>query len=308
MKWVPSVADVGPSQRLSAHFTMPHPGEPDNQGMCCDPGMDFDAYERRLWAGQAAAYQRGFARLTAHTAEALLDAAGVEAGTRLLDVGTGPGVVARAAVARGARVTAIDAEPSMAEAAARNVPGLDVRVAVLPELPLNDGEFGAVTGNFVINAMGDPEAALAELRRVLGLGGRLALTCWSYPRPPVLGVAGEAIQAAGVPWPDDIPAPPFHEYSSPGAFAALLTGTGFEDAAVQELSWEYRVRPDDWWEEVYLSRVGTNGVVIGRQDAATVARIKAEFDRLIARYAVDDGQVALPAAALLGSGTRAVPR
>jgi SAM-dependent methyltransferase len=250
MKWVPSVADVGPSQRLSAHFTMPHPGEPDNQGMCCDPGMDFDAYERRLWAGQAAAYQRGFARLTAHTAEALLDAAGVEAGTRLLDVGTGPGVVARAAVARGARVTAIDAEPSMAEAAARNVPGLDVRVAVLPELPLNDGEFGAVTGNFVINAMGDPEAALAELRRVLGLGGRLALTCWSYPRPPVLGVAGEAIQAAGVPWPDDIPAPPFQEYSSPGAFAALLTGTGFDDAAVQELSWEYRVRPDDWWEEV----------------------------------------------------------
>jgi hypothetical protein len=57
-----------------------------------------------------------------------------------------------------------------------------------------------------------------------------------------------------------------------------------------------------------LSRVGTNGVVIGRQDGATVARIKAEFDRLIARYAVDDGQVALPAAALLGSGTRAVPR
>jgi hypothetical protein len=51
----------------------------------------------------------------AHTAGALLDAAGVAAGTRLLDVGTGPGV---------------------AEAAARNVPGADVRVAVLPDLPL----------------------------------------------------------------------------------------------------------------------------------------------------------------------------
>src|SRR5580704_13710703 len=98
--------------------------------MCCDPGMDFDAYERRLWAGRATAYERGFARLTAHTAEPLLDAAGVKAGTRMLDVGTGPGVVARAAVARGAQVTAVDAEPSMAEAAARNVPGLDVRVAV----------------------------------------------------------------------------------------------------------------------------------------------------------------------------------
>jgi SAM-dependent methyltransferase len=272
--------------------------------MCCDPGMDFDAYERRLWAGQATAYQRGFARLTAHTAGALLDAAGVGAGTRLLDVGTGPGVVAGAAVARGAQVTAIDAEPSMAEAAARNVPGLDVRVAVLPELPLNDGEFDAVTGNFVINAMGDPPAALAELRRVLRDGGRLALTCWRYPPPPALGIAAQAIEAAGVPWPDDIPLPPFREYSSPGAFEALLAGTGFAEVAAQEVSWDYRVRPDAWWQEVYLERVGSNGLLIGRQDAATVARIKAEFDRLIARYAVDDGQVALPAVAILGRGTR----
>ena len=62
--------------------------------MCCDRGMDFDAYERGLWARRAAAYERGFARLTAHTAGALLDAAGVAAGTRVLDVGTGPGVVA----------------------------------------------------------------------------------------------------------------------------------------------------------------------------------------------------------------------
>ena len=91
--------------------------------MCCDRGMDFDTYERGLWAGRAAAYERGFARLTAHTAGALLNAAGVAAGTRVLDVGTGPGVVAGAAAARGARVMAVDAEPGMAEAAARNVPG-----------------------------------------------------------------------------------------------------------------------------------------------------------------------------------------
>jgi len=266
--------------------------------------MDFDAYERQLWAGRAAAYERGFARLTAHTAGALLDAAGVEAGTRLLDVGTGPGVVARAAVARGAQVTAVDAEPSMAEAAARSVPGLDVRVAVLPDLPLPDGAFDAVTGNFIINAVGDPAAALAELRRVLRAGGRLALTCWSYPPAPTTGVAAEAIEAAGVPWPDDVPLPPFRAYGSPEAFAALLAGTGWAGATARLLSWEHRVDPEWWWEEVYLSGVGSNGVVIGRQDTATQARIKNEFDRLVARYAVDAGQVALPAVAVLGSGLR----
>ena len=264
--------------------------------------MDFDAYERELWAGRAAAYERGFARLTAHTAGALLDAAGVETGTRVLDVGTGPGVVARAAAARGARVTAVDAEPSMAEAAARNVPGLDVRVAVLPDLPLPDGAFDAVTGNFVINATGDPAATLAELRRVLREGGRLALTCWQYPPSPALSIAAEAIEAAGVPLPDDIPVPPMRAYSSPDAFAALLAAVGFGGATARLLSWEHRVDPDQWWEEVYLSRVGTTGAVITRQDAATVARIKSEFDRLAARYAVDSGLVALPVVAVLGSG------
>jgi SAM-dependent methyltransferase len=266
--------------------------------------MDFDAYARGLWAGRAGAYERGFARLTAHTAGPLLDAAGVAAGTRLLDVGTGPGVVAGAAVERGARVTAVDAEPSMAEAAARNVPGLDVRVAVLPDLPLNDGEFDAVTGNFVINAVGEPEAVLAELGRVLHAGGRLALTCWDYPPAPALGVAAEAIEAAGVPWPDDVPVPPFREYSSPGAFEALLAGTGFTEAMARLLSWEYRVDPEQWWTDVYLARVGSNGRVIAQQDPATVARIKTEYDRLIARYATGSGQVALPAVAILASATR----
>src|SRR6516225_5859501 len=207
--------------------------------MCCDPGMDFDAYERELWTGRADAYERGFARLTAYTAGALLDAA---------------------AVARGARVTAVDAEPSMAEAAARNVPGLDIRVAVLPDLPLPDGVFDAVTGNFVINAVGDPPAALTELRRVLRPGGRLALTCWNYPPAAAQSIAADALAAAGVPWPDDIPLPPFRAYSSPGAFAALLAGAGFAEAAARQLSWEHRVDPGQWWQEVYLSRVGSTAL------------------------------------------------
>ena len=184
------------------------------------------------------------------------------------------------------------------------MPGLDVRVAVLPDLPLNDGEFDAVTGNFVINAVGDPATALAELRRVLRAGGRLALTCWTDPRPPALAIATEAIEAAGVPWPQDVPVPPFGIYSSPGAFEALLAGTGFAEVAARLVSWEHRVDPGEWWQEVFLSGVGSSGVVIRRQDAATVARIKDEFDRLAARYAVDGGQVALPAVAVLASGTR----
>jgi hypothetical protein len=85
---------------------------------------------------------------------------------------------------------------------------------------------------------------------------------------------------------------------------ALLAGAGFAGATARPLSWEHRVDPEQWWKDVYLSGVGANGLVIGRQDTATVARIKNEFDRLIARYAVEAGQVALPAVAILASGTR----
>jgi hypothetical protein len=49
---------------------------PSRSSVCCDAGMDFDSYARRLWAGRADAYEHGFARLTVHAVGALLDAAG----------------------------------------------------------------------------------------------------------------------------------------------------------------------------------------------------------------------------------------
>ncbi|MEU6034116.1 class I SAM-dependent methyltransferase [Actinomadura sp. NPDC047616] len=265
---------------------------------------DFDAYERDLWAGRAPAYERGFARLTAYTVGPLLDAARVTEGTRTLDVGTGPGPVAREAVRRGAEVTAVDADPLMAETASRNVPGLDVRVATLPELPFPDETFDAVVGNFVINHVGEPDAALKELRRVLRPGGRLALTCWRMPGSGALGVVGEALDAVGVPWPDDIPTPPFMEHGEPAAFRALVAGAGFADAAVDELDWTHTADPEYWWETGPQAAVGTNGVIVQRQTPETISRVKAAYDRIMAGYTVGDGQVALPAHALLAHGTR----
>lgn len=266
--------------------------------------MDFDLYERDLWAGRAPAYERGFARLTRHTVGPLLDAAGVTDGTRFLDVGTGPGFVALEAARRGAAVSAMDAEASMAETASRNVPGLDVRVAVLPEVPFADGTFDAVAGNFVINHVGDPGAVIGELRRVLRPAGRLALTCWVMPGSGALGIVREAIERAGVVWPDDIPESPFTRYGEAAEFRRLVAEAGLGDVAVEEVTWEHAVDPGEWWETGALAGVGTNGVIVGRQDEQTVARIKAEYDTIISAYTDADGRVVLPAHALLASGVR----
>lgn len=264
---------------------------------------DFDDFERDLWAGRAAAYERGFARLTAHAIGPLLDAAHVGAGTRTLEVGVGPGLVSAEAVRRGAVVSAVDAEPQMAETARRNVPAADVRVAVLPGLPFEDETFEAVVGNFVINHVGDPAVTLKELHRVLRPGGRLALTCWAMPRRGVLALLGDAMEEAGVEWPDSVPPGPFTEHGRRDAFAALVQER-FRDAGAGALDWDFTFDPEDWWTRCALGRVGSAGLVLALQDEATVARVKEIYDRALVPFATGDGRVTVPAHALLAYGVR----
>jgi SAM-dependent methyltransferase len=75
-----------------------------------EPITPFDEFERRGWgdAGLATAYDEHLSALTRQSVEPLLDAARVEAGTRVLDVATGPGYAAAAASARGAAATGLD--------------------------------------------------------------------------------------------------------------------------------------------------------------------------------------------------------
>ncbi|WP_399094700.1 class I SAM-dependent methyltransferase [Streptomyces sp. BBFR2] len=269
----------------------------------------FDRFEREGWAGRGAAYREGFARLSARFVTPLLDAAGVGPGTRLLDVGCGPGPVAAAALGRGAEVTAVDASPEMATLAAAAVPGLDVRVALLDALPFADGEFTAVTGNFVINHLGDPAAGLAEAHRVLAPGGRAALTCWNQEAMRALALFGEALAESGVPRPAEAPetAPFLAGYDAaerPAAFLRLLDAAGFADTDVETVRLLHRVDPGRWWDDVTAGTPMT-GTVMSRLDAASRAAVRRIYDRKVAAHAVGDGFVALPAVALLGRAIRA---
>ena len=267
----------------------------------------FDAFERSGWAGRGAAYGSGFARLTAHTVDPLLDAAGVTSGTAVLDVGTGPGIVAAAALARGAVVTAVDASPEMIALAGAACPGADVRLAVLPELPFPDGSFDAVVGNFVINHLGDAAAGLAELHRVLRPGGRIALTCWEKEAMRATAVFGEAVAAVGIPQQADLPSSgPFLAGATDraAAFGALLADAGFTDESARHLRWTHSVDRDDWWAAV-VGGTPLTGSLIARQAGEVVAEIKRRYDALVAPYAEGaSGLVRLPAVAILGAGRK----
>ena len=71
--------------------------------------MAFDpeavrSFEHARWQQAASAYELSFATATTPFIGALLDAGGVVAGTQMLDIACGPGVVAAQAMARGAVV------------------------------------------------------------------------------------------------------------------------------------------------------------------------------------------------------------
>ena len=269
----------------------------------------FDEYERVRWDGRAAAYQRSFGPLCAYPAAALLDAALVTAGCRVLDAGTGPGPVAALAVGRGAEVVAVDAEASMLEVVRRQVPAAKVRQAILPDLPFPDGAFDAAVGNFVINHLGDPRAGVAELARVVRPGGRIAVTIWPDAEPPQrrpplqqlwidIAQAADLQRPATLPWLDTDK----NFARTADGLVGLLRNAGLPDARCDTISWVHRTDPEDWWSGS-ANGIGSLGVMMTGQTPQKITRIRQEYDRLAAAYQTDDGRLALPTAALLAVGT-----
>ncbi|MEV0900629.1 class I SAM-dependent methyltransferase [Actinoplanes sp. NPDC049802] len=269
--------------------------------------VSFDEFERSMWSGRAEIFSDSVATLCAHTAPDLLDAAagdGDLSGLRLLDVGAGSGTVARLADARGARVTGVDAEPSMVELAAKRVPGAEFRQAILPVLPFPDATFDATVANFVINHVGDPVAAAAEMRRVTRPGGRVAVTIWPHPKPVAQRLWDEIFDAAGAVRPADMPrVDPAVDFARDQAgLAGLLSGAGLIEASAVEVCWTLRIHADQWWAGP-AAGIGLTGLILTSQDEATVTRIRREFTQRTAPYRGPDGVLAVPTAAVLARGT-----
>lgn len=112
----------------------------------------------------------------ADAGQQLVDYAAPVSGTRMLDVGAGRGAVARAALARGCVVTAIDASPRMVERLGSDYPEITARQMDAGRLDFTDGSFDLVTAGFVVQVLDDPAVAIAEIRRVLAPAGMFALS------------------------------------------------------------------------------------------------------------------------------------
>ena len=245
-----------------------------------DPAEQFKRFEADGWSGKAETYAGLTGALTKRAIGPLLGAVRVSPGSRLLDVATGPGYVAAAAVALGAEAVGVDIAPGMLEVARRENPGIEFLHGDAEELPFADASFDAVAANFVINHLPRPERAAAEFARVLRPGGRAAFSVWDDDeRNRWYGVAGEAIAAAGEAREGAIPdgAPDPTRFADPTAARALLAEAGLGGFGMEHLEFTWPAESEAaLWDALLAGSVRT-AARIQAQDPEGRERVRQEF-------------------------------
>ncbi len=265
----------------------------------------FDQYEAAGWELVAAVYERVWSPTTSQAVDSLLDAAGVEAGQRVVDVGTGAGDAAGRATERGAEATGVDVATAMVEVAARRYPGASFVEASVTDLPFADESFDAAVGNIVIQHVGEPERAARELTRVLVPGGRVALSTWDAPEgSPFFAALLGAIADAQVPPPTETPpGPSFFQYANDDAFRSLLHTAGFVQASVGTITVEFPLESADDLITALADGTVRTGALLRTADQPQRHAIRESLEARLDKWRSGDGYV-VPAAVKLASGKK----
>jgi len=141
---------------------------------------EFKEMQRQLW--EAGDY-RPVGRLIEPAALILVQEAGVRAGQRVLDVGTGSGSVAVAAALAGAEVVGVDITDAWFDEAhgRANAVGveLDLGLGDAEALPVEDGSFDVVLSSFAAIFAPRHDLVASELVRVCRDGGLFGMTAWT---------------------------------------------------------------------------------------------------------------------------------
>lgn len=180
------------------------------------------------------------------SSEAIIAAAEVAPGDRVMDLACGSGIptirLARAVGPRG-HVTAVDPSPVFVDAVTRNareagLTNVDVVQAGAMTLPFADATFDAATCHFGAMFFPDLPAGLASIRRVLKPGARAGFAGWgpmednSHLRPffgtlaKYLGPRPMPENPSETPWP--------MRFAIPGTLSAGLKAAGYEDVREEQ--------------------------------------------------------------------------
>ena len=261
----------------------------------------------RKWHGQIAAFTRG-------ATEAIMEAAQLRPGLRVLDLASGvgdPALSIAAEVAPSGRVTATDLGPgmiSLAEELARKkgIANIEFREANAESLPFADGSYDVLTCRFGIMFFPDLAKALTECFRVLKPGGRAAFVAWGIKEQPFFTTtAGILLKHVPVPPPPPDPdAPNLFMFGERGRLRRALEAAGFRNVHEED-----RIVPGRWagtleeyWEQFSEIAAPFRPLIeqlTPQKKAEAVAEILAALGKLW-----NGKEMNMPLEIVIGTGTR----
>ncbi len=254
----------------------------------------FKAMERAGFNRIAARYADG-AHLRADLAAALLDASRLAPGQRVLDLASGPGLLAADAARRvtpGGHVLATDiAEAMLAEGARRCAGAAEApsfAAADAERLCLPDACMDRVLAGLALFIFPHPERALAEIRRVLAPGGLVALSVWG-PREtvPLISRAQDCI-ARLLP-PPKVARPSVFRFGEAAELEARLTTAGLEPVDIRACNFDCRFDDAEAYWQAFLDLAGGVAEALERLPTATRQRLRAAVADELAAYRCADG-------------------
>ena len=200
--------------------------------------------QRRLWGTDPRAWADLAEAHNQPLFEAVLDAAGVGQGSRVLDVGCGSGLALVLAAQRGAVPSGLDISPGLLALTRGRLPGADLREGDMEFLPFDDAAFDAVLGVNAFQFAGDPRRALTEAARVARPNGRVVASLFAAPERSQGTVVHEAMSALIPPEQAGEHAP--YALSAPGNLEAALADAGLRvtDHGEVMCCWRYASMDD----------------------------------------------------------------
>ncbi len=227
-------------------------------------------------------------------------------GERVLDVACGTGIVVREVlpvVGSTGRVAGVDFNPAMLAVARTRVPGgapVEWYEASAEALPFSDAAFDLVLCQQGLQFFPEKPGAIREFRRVLAPGGRVALSVWrTLEHNPVHEAMNEVVVR-------HLGTPTIAAAFSGNApeLEALLSGSGFEDVAIEPVSMTLRFPSADRFVRLSVLAGAAVSPTIAELDeaerATLVEAVQQDVGATLRSYTRDD-EITFPMAAYVAT-------
>lgn len=254
----------------------------------------FKAMERSGFNQIAIRYAQGAAMRSALT-EALITVADLCPGQRVLDLASGPGLLAQAAaphVLPNGWVLASDiAEDMLMQgrtiAAATLTPSvqdvMSYAAADSEQLCLRSASFDRILAGLALFMLPDPDQALRECHRILRPGGRIALSVWGTRESvPLISHAQDCI-AHLLPQPR-VARPSVFRFGKAGILEAALVAAGFSAVQITTVQWSSHFEDAAAYWQAFLDLAGGVTGALTKLAPATQTQLRTSIKHELELY------------------------